>query len=82
MGGADDREVAPVEGGDPIDAQALGDGVERGVGSADTEVRVPLNQVGHACDVGSGQLCELQPAGPYVAEKPDLGTGSTHSLRR
>src|SRR3954454_339632 len=77
MGGADDREMAPVEGGDPIDAQALGDGDERGIGPAETEVRVPLNQVGHAHDVGSGQLCQLQPAGPEVAKKPDLDVGST-----
>ncbi len=74
--------MAPVEGGDPIDAQALGDGDERGVGPAETEVRIPLNQVGHARGVGSGQFCQLQPAGPDVAEKPDLGAGPPHSWRR
>lgn len=46
MGGPDDAEVAVVEGGDLGGAEAFGDGDEAGVGAAEGEVGVAVDELG------------------------------------
>jgi hypothetical protein len=42
--GSDDREVCAVEGEDLADAKPLGDGDDAGVGSAEGQIRVALDE--------------------------------------
>lgn len=58
--------MAPVEGRDALDAEALSDRDERGVGSAEAEAGVTLGEIGHAHDISVGQLGRPQAAGPKV----------------
>src|SRR3712207_4634918 len=73
MNGANDCEVPPIEGGDAMDAEALGDGDDRRVGTAEAKVGIALGEVGHTSDVSVGQLGQLQATRPEVAQEPDLG---------
>ena len=73
MDGANDCEVPPIEGGDAMDAEALGDGDDRRVGTAEAKVGIALGEVGHTSDVSVGQLGRLQATRPEVAQEPDLG---------
>ena len=73
MDGANDREVPPIEGGDAMDAEALGDGDDRRVGTAEAKVGIALGEVSHTSDVSVGQLGQLQATRPEVAQEPDLG---------
>ena len=77
VGGANDREVPPIEGGDAMDAEALGDGDDRRVGTAEAKVGIALGEVGHTSDVSVGQLGQLQATRPEVAQEPDLGVRAT-----
>ncbi len=64
VGSEYDGEVAAVEGGDAVHAEALGDGNERGVGATAAEVGVTLGEVDHAADVGERQFGELHAPVP------------------
>ena len=77
MGGANDREVPPIEGGDAMDAEALGDGDDRRVRAAEAKVGLPLGEVGHTSDVSVGQLGQPQATRPEVAQEADLGVRAT-----
>ncbi len=55
VAGPHDAEVAPVEGGDRGEAEALGDGDQAGVYAAEVLVGVALGQVGDTRPVGSGE---------------------------
>ena len=69
MDGANDREVPPIEGGDAIDAEALGDGDDRCVGTAEAKVGIALDEVGHTSDVSVGQLGQLQATRPILTRR-------------
>ena len=56
-----------------MDAEALGDGDDRRVGTAEAKVGIALGEVGHTSDVSVGQLGQLQATRPEVAQEPDLG---------
>ena len=73
MDRANDCEVPPIEGGEAMDAEALGDGDDRRVGTAEAKVGIALGEVGHTSDVSVGQLGQLQATRPEVAQEPDLG---------
>jgi hypothetical protein len=77
MGGADDREVPPIEGGDAMDAEAFDDRDDRRVGTAEAKVGIALGEVGHASDVSVGQLGQPQATRPEVAKEADLGVRAT-----
>ena|SRR5215204_7202470 len=79
VGGANDREVPPIEGGDAMDSEALGDGDDRRVGPAEAEVGIALGEVGHPSDVSVGQPRKTVNQGPsrpilvnciYAAQSP------------
>jgi len=77
MDGANDCEVPPIEGGDAMDAEALGDGDYRRVGTAEAKVGIALGKVCHTSDVSVGQLGQPQATRPEVAQEPDLGVRAT-----
>ena len=83
MDGANDREVPPIERGDAMDTEALGDGDDRRVGTAEAKVGIALGEVGHTSDVSVGQLGQLQATRPEVARRNRTSaSGPPHSLRR
>jgi hypothetical protein len=77
MDGANNREVQPIVRGDAMDAEALGDGGDRRVGTAEAKVGIALGEVGHTSDVSVSQLGQAQATRPEVAQEPDLGVGAT-----
>jgi len=57
---AHDTEVSLIQCRDLIDAQALGEGDDRGIGGAEWEVVVLRDQRGDAGDVSARQVDELE----------------------
>ncbi len=60
MGGAHDGEVAAVQGGDPGDVEAFGDGDDAGVGAAQVEVGVGFDEFGDTGPVGPAEWFDGQ----------------------
>ena len=66
-----------------MDAEALGDGDDRRVGTAEAKVGIALGEVSHTSDVSVGQLGQLQATRPEVARRNRTSeSGPPHSLRR
>lgn len=72
MAGPDDCEVPVVESGDLAHPEALSDGDHRGVSSAEREISISLNEVGHAVEVGGGQRDEGKDVVPDRTQEPGL----------
>src|SRR5215212_2264568 len=70
-------EVAPVEGGDLVGAQALGDGDDGGVGATEAQVGILLDQGRHAADVGDGEIGQVELTGLKAAQELRLGDRAT-----
>jgi hypothetical protein len=70
VSGPDDAEVAAVEGCDPGELQALGDGDKAGVGAAEAEVGVGLDQLGDPARVGGRDRLDLELAVGHCLEEP------------
>ena len=56
----DHREVGAVEGQDPPDTEALGDGDDAGVRGTEVQVGVALNELGAAFQILGGQGHEVE----------------------
>ena len=56
----DDREVAAVEGRHALDTDSFGDRDDGRVGGAETQVGVPLDQLGHTSQVIRHELGQPQ----------------------
>ena len=69
MGGTDDAEVAPVQGGDVHRAEPLRDRDDDGVGGPERQPRLLLNEVRGAHGVGGGDLYQLVSAVSDVAQE-------------
>jgi hypothetical protein len=54
-------EVAPIQGHDPVRAQALREGDDRGIGGAEREVPVLLHEVGNPRPVLSIRSLYVKP---------------------
>jgi hypothetical protein len=69
VGRADDAEVPPVQGGDVDRAESLRDRDDDGVGCAERQVRLLLNEVGGSCGVSGGDLNQfVQPVSDVAQE--------------
>ena len=65
-----------------MDAETLGDGDDRRVGTAEAEVGIALGEVGHPSDVSVGQLGQSQATRPESRKNRTSASGPPHSLRR
>lgn len=82
MAGANDGEVAPIEGRDGADAQAFGQRDDGCVRGAEGHVEVAAGQLGDAGEVWAAQFGEAKAAGGKVLEEPDLGVGASLGLQQ
>ncbi len=82
MDGANDREVPPIERGDAMDTEALGDRDDRRVSTAEAKIGIALGEVGHTNDVSVGQLGQPQATRRKSRRNRTSASGPPHSLRR
>lgn len=69
VGRADDAEVPPVQSGDVHRSEPLRDRDDDGVGCAERQVLILLNEVGSSCGVSGGNLHQfVQPVSDVAQE--------------
>jgi len=73
--GCHGEEVAVIEAGDLSDVQAFGDGDDMGIGDAERESRILLDQFDCPVEVGRGRGDDAQLAVLERLEQLDLRTG-------
>jgi len=74
--------VSAVEGRQGGQAQAFGQGHQRGIGAAQTQVGVALGQLSHPRHVSDGQHSQFELAGGDAAQERHLRCGATEFLQQ
>lgn len=81
MRGPHDMEVTVVEGGDPLDAVSFGESDERGIGAAEAEICVALDELADAFLARGVEVLDAELAVEDRRVERHLSVGAEFSVK-